>query len=409
MKTQVHEILEEGVKEKAFPGAQLLVIHKGKTILHEVAGFHTYDSLRKVQQDDIYDLASITKTSAALLVLMQQYERGELDLDKELGSYFPLFKGTEKANISWRAALAHQGRLRPWIPYWQGTLKSNARYPWQDDWRSSSVNDYRFRGRTIKRKKSRRYPIKLTDDLWLHRRFRDRGIFKAIKKSPLEKVSKYKYSGLLFYLLPDYVERSTGKDYRQYLRQHFYDQLGAKTLGYRPLDRGYTLNQIVPTEQDTFFRMQLLHGIVHDEGAAMMNGISANAGLFSNAKDLAKLWQMLLNGGVYEGKRYFQQATVDAFTRVQFPENDNRRGLGFDKPLLKYDAAKSSVAKLASPSSFGHSGYTGTLVWADPDHELLFIFLSNRVYPSRLNRKIYTLNIRPRLMNLVYEWAVASP
>ncbi|PHI18270.1 serine hydrolase [Lewinellaceae bacterium SD302] len=403
LKLDVQQILAEGVSEKAFPGAQVLVAHRGKIVLHETLGFHTYDSIREVRNDDIYDLASITKTSSALLFLMEQYEAKKLNLDAGLSTYFPLFKGTDKDTIRLRAALAHQGKLRPWVPYWQATLRGHARYPWKKDWQGSKVNDFNFRNRTLRKKQSRRFPIRLTDELFLHRRFRERFIFRTIKKTPLEKEMKYKYSGLLFYLLPDYVERASGQNYRSYLRENFYDPLGAKTLGYRPLERGYELEQIVPTERDTFFRMQLLHGIVHDEGAAMMDGVSANAGLFSNARDLAKLWQMLLNGGSYGGRQYFEQTTIDNFTRVQFPENDNRRGLGFDKPLLEYDAKASSVAELASPRSFGHSGYTGTLVWADPEHEILFIFLSNRVYPNRLSRKIYQLNIRPRIMDAVYE------
>ncbi len=403
LQAEVQAILQEGIAEQAFPGAQVLVLHQGEVVLHETAGFHTYAAEKAVQKDDLYDLASITKTSSALLVLMQQYEQGSLSLDAPLASLFPLFAGTEKANISLRAALAHQARLRPWVPYWQGTLRGNARYPWKKRWDSQRTNDYRFKARTLSRNASKRFPIQLTDELWLHRRFREKVIYQTIRKAPLEATAGYKYSGLLFYLLPDYVRRSTNTDYRQYLREQFYDPLGANTLGYRPLDRGFTLDQIIPTEQDTFFRKRLLHGIVHDEGAAMMDGVSANAGLFSNAEDLAKLWQMLLNGGVYNGRRYFKAETIKEFTRYQYPSEDNRRGLGFDKPLLAYDPAKSSVAEGASASSFGHSGYTGTLVWVDPSNEILFIFLSNRVHPNRLSRKIYTLNIRPRIMDKVYE------
>lgn len=409
LERDITAILQEGIHAKAFPGAQVMVMHQGRKIIHLAQGFQTYDSIRPVETDAIYDLASVTKTSSALLYLMQQYDRGELDLDAPLSSLFPLFKGTDKAAIPLRAALAHQARLRPWVPYWQSTLKGNARYPWEAKWDGKRTNtDDRFKGRTIKQKQSKRYPIRLTDELWLHRKFRERVIYQSIKKSPLEAEAEYKYSGLLFYLLPDYVERQTGQDYEAYLREHFYDPLGATTLGYRPLERGFGLENIIPTENDTFFRKQLLHGVVHDEGAALMNGISANAGLFSNAEDLAKLWQMLLNGGELNGKRYFQESTVREFTRVQFPENDNRRGLGFDKPLLTYDKALSTVPAAASPNSFGHSGYTGTLVWADPDKELLFIFLSNRVYPSRDSRGIYELSIRPRIMELVYGYLGTS-
>ncbi|MEM9835355.1 MAG: serine hydrolase domain-containing protein [Bacteroidota bacterium] len=400
---QVDSILHQGVAAKAFPGAQVLVWYRGEPLLHTTVGYHTYDSLRTVKTTDIYDLASITKASSALLVLMQQYEQGQLSLDTPLGQLFPLLKGTPKADIPLRAALAHQGRLRPWVPYWQTTLKGHARYPWRKKWDPRKTNDARFRPRTLSTTQSAQYPIPLTDNLWMHRKFREKKIFTTIRKTPLEAEARYKYSGLLFYLLPDYVERTTNQDYRSYLRKKFYDPLGATTLGYRPLDRGFTRKQIIPTERDTFFRKQLLHGIVHDEGAAMMNGISANAGLFSKAEDLAKLWQMLLNGGTYQGRQYFKPETITAFTTVQFPANDNRRGLGFDKPLLEYDEQKSSVAKAASAASFGHSGYTGTFVWADPAYDLLFIFLSNRVYPSRLSRGIYQLNIRPRIMTAIYQ------
>jgi CubicO group peptidase (beta-lactamase class C family) len=168
------------------------------------------------------------------------------------------------------------------------------------------------------------------------------------------------------------------------------------------LDRGIPLSKIVPTEIDTFFRMATLHGVVHDEGAALMNGISGNAGLFSSAADLAKLYQMLLDGGEYGGQRYFKESTVGEFTRRHYESEGNRRGLGFDKPLVEYDPDESSVAEAASSASFGHSGYTGTMVWADPDTDLLFVFLSNRVHPSRNRRAIYTLGIRPRIHALLY-------
>ena len=400
----IRHILEEGIEAGAFPGAQVLAWHKGEPLVHVMAGHHTYAREREVLEDDVYDLASITKTSSGLLYLMQLYDRNLLKLDAPLGEEFPVFAGTDKSMLSLRSALSHRAGLLPWVPYWQGTLKGNGRYPWQKKWNSSRTNDYRFRARTIRQDSSRRYPIRLTEDLWLHHKFRERSIYRSIAKSPVKPEGEYKYSGLLFYLLPQRVEDGTKKDYPTYLRENFYDPLGAETLGYRPLDRGIPLGRIVPTEVDTFFRMTTLHGVVHDEGAAMMDGISGNAGLFSTAEDLAKLYQMLLNGGTYNGRRYFKQATVDEFTRRHYAAEGNRRGLGFDKPLIEYNADASSVARQASASSFGHSGYTGTMVWADPEHDLLFVFLSNRVYPSRNRRAIYTLGIRPRIHTLLYEY-----
>ncbi|WP_020566899.1 serine hydrolase domain-containing protein [Neolewinella persica] len=399
-------ILEEGIAADAFPGAQVLALHKGEVLAHVTAGYHTYANQRPTQKDDVYDLASITKTSSGLLYLMQLYEQDRLNLDAPIGQYFPVFAGTDKADIPLRSALSHRAGILPWVPYWQGTLKGNGRYPWKKNWDAKRTNDYRFRGRTLRRDSSRNYPIRVMDDLWLHRKFREKNIYSAIRKSPVKPAGDYVYSGLLFYLLPQLVEEGTGMGYHDYLRQQFYDPLGAETLGYRPLDRGIPLSRIVPTEIDTFFRMAPLHGVVHDEGAALMNGVSGNAGLFSSAADLAKLYQMLLNGGEYDGRRYFNASTVEAFTRRHYEAEGNRRGLGFDKPLVVYDPDASSVAAAASPASFGHSGYTGTMVWADPDKDLLFVFLSNRVHPSRNRRAIYTLGIRPRIHALLYRHLV---
>ena len=404
----IRAVLEEGIEAGAFPGAQVLVLHHGEPLVHVTAGYHTYEKVRPTRPDEVYDLASVTKTSSGLLVLMQQYGEHRLRLDAPLGLLFRELKGTDKRQIPLRSALAHRAGLLPWVPFWQTTLRGNARYPWRKVWEATRTNDYRFRGHTIHRDSSARYPIRLADDQWLYRDYREKDIYRAIRKSPLKPPGDYVYSGLLFYLLPAYVERTTGEDYTTYLRENFYDPLGATTLGYRPLDRGIPLDRIVPTEVDTFFRMDTLHGVVHDEGAAMMDGISGNAGLFSSAEDLAKLWQMLLNYGEYGGRRYLTEEAVREFTRYQYPDEGNRRGLGFDKPLLEYDAASSSVAEAASPSSFGHSGYTGTFVWADPEYDLLYIFLSNRVHPSRERREIYELSIRPRIQEMIYSFIKRS-
>ncbi len=395
-------ILEQGIAAQAFPGAQVLALHKGEVLVHITAGHHTYANERPVQKDDVYDLASITKTSSGLLFLMQLYDRERLDLDAPLGEAFPFFAGTDKGEVTLRSALSHRAGFLPWVPYWQGTLKGNARYPWKKHWESTRTNDYRFRAGTLRRDSTARYPIRMGEDLWLHRNFRERHIYRAIRKSPLKPEGKYVYSCLPFYLLPEYVESATQQDYQSYLRQNFYDPLGATTMGYRPLDRGIPLERIVPTEVDTFFRMATLQGMVHDEGAALMNGISGNAGLFSSAEDLAKLYQMLMNGGEYAGRRYFQESTVAEFTRRHYAAEGTHRGLGFDKPLLEYNVATSTVAEAASDASFGHTGYTGTLVWADPEHELVYVFLSNRVHPTRNSRAIYTLSIRPRIHALLY-------
>lgn len=382
----IDSIITEALDSAAFPGCQILLAKEGQIFYYESFGYHTYDSIQKVRNTDLYDLASITKITATTLAMMKLYENDQLDLDQTLGFYFPYLAKSNKADLTIRKVLAHQSRLKNWIPYYAESQRKNGKY----------------KRNTISSDSSAKYPYRIPgSDLFLHKDFKKDKMYKMIRKSGLYEEEGFVYSGLAFYLFPELIERLSGVPFEKYLTDQFYSPLGAKSLGFDPLKR-YSLNQIVPSEVDTFFRMNKLHGVVHDEGAAVMLGVSGNAGLFSNAYDLAKVYQMLLNGGTYAGKQYLKPQTIYEFTRCQYCEFDNRRGLGFDKPLIEYDSIKSSVAKLASPNSYGHSGYTGTLVWADPDNQLLFIFLSNRVYPSRNNKKIYQMNIRPRIHDLVY-------
>lgn len=385
LNSKIDSIAKTSIAQKAFPGVQILVARKGKVIFHKTYGYHTYENKNIVQKSDIYDFASVSKITTALPALMKLHGEGKFKLDEPFKSYFPKFKKSNKSNLTYREILAHQAGLKPWIPYWKNTIKKNGKFKW----------------RTFKKQYSKRYNVKITDNLFLHRKYKKR-IYKAIRKSPVSDKKTYKYSGLAFYLFPEIVSNLTRSDYETYLKKTFYEALGAYSLTYNPT-RFFPKEKIIPTERDTFFRNVQIHGTVHDEGAIMMGGVSANAGLFGNANDLAKLMQMYLNGGTYGGQRFIAEASIQEFTKYQYPENKNRRGLGFDKPLLEYDVAKSSVAKDASSSSFGHSGYTGTFVWVDPDHELIFIFFSNRVYPTRNNRKIYQLNIRPSIHQVIYD------
>jgi CubicO group peptidase (beta-lactamase class C family) len=395
-------IVTEGIAKGAYPGAQVVVAKDGHVVYQEDFGYYTYDSLQQVTTNDIYDYASLTKITGALPALMKLHGEGKFDLDAPMEGYFPKFRHSNKNELTFRAMLAHNARLRPWIPYWRGTLRGNAKYPWRNRWDDTRLNDFRFRCRTFKEDSSRRFPIKVTDNLWLHRKFKERRIYKSIKKSPLLEEPGYVYSGLLFYLLPEIVSDITGEDFESYLKKQFYHRLGAYTITYNPM-RYFPKERIVPTERDTFFRMKLLQGTVHDEGAAMMGGVSGNAGLFSTANDLAKLMQLYLNYGSFGGRQLIAEESVKEFTRYQYPQDSVRRGLGFDKPLLEYKKEDSYVAKSASPASFGHSGYTGTFTWADPANGLLLVFFSNRVYPTRDNRLLYELNIRPRLHQVCYD------
>lgn len=401
LQDSIRTIVEEGIREGAYPGAQVLVAKDGQVVYHETFGHHTYDSDRKVDKNDLYDFASITKVTGPLPALMQLHSEGKFNLDATLKDYIKVRKSSNKADLSFRQMLSHNARLRPYIPYWIGTLRSSARYPWEEGWNVQAVNDGNFRGHTFRTDSTRNYNIRITDNLWLHRKYQ-RKMYKAIDRSPLLENPGYVYSGLLFFLLPDMIAEQTGTDYETYLKQNIYQPLGAYTLTYNPM-RYFPKDRMVPTENDTFFRHELVQGTVHDEGAAMMKGVSGNAGLFGTTIDLAKLMQMYLNYGTYGGERFIAESTLREFTRCQYCDEDNRRGLGFDKPPVEYPEEGSYMAESASPKSFGHTGFTGTFTWADPDNGLLLVFMSNRVYPSRDRRQLYELNIRSRLHQVLYD------
>ena len=379
-------IARTGIKSGAYPGCQLLVAKNRKVIFHKAYGYYTYDSIRRVNRNNMYDLASVTKVSGPLPALMYLRDKGNFKLDVPFSRYWEDFEGTSKSDIKVRDILAHQGRLKSWIPFWKDAVRDNGSFRWF----------------TLKRDSSFFYPVKVSSDLYQFRWYRWR-IYRSIRKSELLPDKKYRYSGLAFYLYPEIISNITDADYEPWLKKHFYHKLGAYTITYNPW-RFYPKQRMIPTERDTFFRNELLQGYVHDEGAAMMGGVSGNAGLFSTANDLAKLIQMYLHKGKYGGYRYISDSTMQEFTTRQFPENDNRRALGFDKPFLA-DTLEGHTAPQASEKSFGHSGFTGTFVWADPKYDLVFIFLSNRVYPRRSRGKIYELDIRPRLQEVFYDAA----
>ena len=381
---RIDSLVQQAIDAKATPGCEVLVARHKKVVMYKAYGEHVYHDTIKVKRSDLYDLASISKIASALPALMKLHSEGKFDLDASIDDYLPYFKGSNKAGVPFRDILAHQARFKPWIPYWTSTRRRNGSYRWF----------------TIKEDSSRRFPVKLADDMYLHRNYQKK-IFRAIKKSPLEAEAKYLYSGLLFYLLPTIVEKLSGEDYLTYLYQNFYEPLGATTLTYNPLDK-FPADRIVPTENDYLFRRQPIAGRVHDEGAIMMGGVSANAGLFTDANDLAKLMQMYLDKGEYGGQRYIDAATVEEFVRYQFPDNDNRRGLGFDKPYFER-SEDGNAAVSASDASFGHSGFTGTFTWADPEYDLVYVFLSNRVHPTRDNSRLYQLNTRTKIQQVLYD------
>lgn len=382
---KIDSLMQQAIALKAMPGGQILIARDQKVVFHKTYGYHSYSDTTKVKLSDLYDLASITKITSALPALMKLKDEGKFNLESELDAYLPYFKNSNKTGVSMREILAHQAGFKSWIPYWKTTLRKNGTYKWK----------------TIKKDSSARFPVKIADNMWLFKDYK-KEIFNQIKKSELEKEKKYLYSGLLFYLLPSIVEKIAQEEFTGYLDDNFYTPLGASTLTYNP-NLKFKINRIIPTESDFLFRKNAIHGSVHDEGAIMMSGVSANAGLFSNANDLAKLMQMYLNKGSYGGEKFISKATIEEFTKYQFPENGNRRGLGFDKPSLGKRSPNGNTAISASDASYGHTGFTGTMVWMDPETKLLFVFLSNRVNPTRDNTLLYKLNTRTNIQQVLYD------
>lgn len=384
---RVDSIMNQGIIQQAFPGAQLLVAKNNSIIYHKSFGFHTYDSVHPVSNNDLYDLASITKISGPLPVLMQLVDQGKIDLDEKFSTYWKKWKHKrDKKNLTVREVLAHQAGLQPYYVFVNEIMK-----------------DGEFRRRFVRTQPSRRFPTQIYDELYIKKNF-SKKMYRILNRSEVSPIKKYKYSGLSFMLYPKMIEQMTGVPYQDYVRDSVYKPLGATYLMFNPKGK-YPDSLIVPTEIDTIYRHALVKSWVHDENASLLGGISGNAGLFGTAEDLAKLMYMYQSMGTYAGKRFISENTLKEFTSVQFPENDNKRGLGFDKPLLgnaEFDISKASPAPEVSPESFGHGGFTGTYIWADPLHRLIFIFLSNRVYPNRSHSKLYQLNIRPSLQQVFY-------
>lgn len=383
MLQRIDSIALQGIARKAYPGCQIAIIRDGAMIYHKAFGHHTYDGSTPVTTSDIYDLASVTKIAATTSAVMRLTDERKIDLGHNVGFYLPWLRGSDKEKINMREMLAHQGRLRAWIPFYLETLQDGVLHP--AIYSNSPTLDY---------------SIQVANQLYMNNGYRDT-IYSKIVTSPLLSRNQYRYSDLGFIMLADIIQQQSGKTIDAFTREVFYEPLGLTTMTYRPLDF-FEASRIAPSENDTIFRRQVLQGHVNDPAAAMLGGIAGHAGLFSNAKDLAVMMQMLLQNGEYAGTRFLNEATIKEFTRVQFAGNKNRRGLGFDKPNIT--ASESSPAgKSASPFSYGHSGFTGTYTWVDPQENLVYVFLSNRTYPDPANRTITDLNIRTRIHQAIYD------
>ncbi|AOW21920.1 glycoside hydrolase family 3 N-terminal domain-containing protein [Urechidicola croceus] len=382
---RVDSILNAIVEAKMVPGAQVLVARKGKVIYQRNVGYHTDQKKRKVTNDDVYDLASMTKILASLPMIMHMEELDEFSLDSELGTMIPELRESNKDTLTVKEVLSHYGRLRAWIPFYIHTLDTVTLKP--------SKKYYRT-------KKSSEFGVKVAKDLFIRTDYSRDSIFKLIVDSEQRERPGYRYSDLSYYLFKKYIENHYRKSLDELTQQYFYKGIGANRMGYLPLEK-FEETTVIPTEKDDYFRFQLVQGYVHDQGAAMQGGIGGHAGLFGNANDVAKMMQMYLQKGYYGGYRYFKAETIDMFNKRYYADKKVRKGVGFDKPQLNPDIK--ATCGCVSDKSFGHSGFTGTYTWADPETELVYVFLSNRVYPNMENYGLVRHNIRTQIQQFIVD------
>lgn len=380
---QIDSLIIDAMNQKAFPGCQVLALKDGKIIYDKNYGKYTYESEQLIHSESIYDIASLTKLFASAFALMKLYDEGKLDLNSTLGDFFPFLNQSDKGEIKLIEFLTHQSGMVAWIPIYKMTCNGN-------------VPDMQYFREYI----DEEHTIRVARNLYISEDFKNT-IYDTIMKSEL-KEKKYKYSDLGFYFVPEIVESLTNQSFESYLEDNFFEPLNLNHICFKPLNK-FDVNNIVPTEDDKYFRNQLIIGDVHDQTAALMGGISGHAGLFSNARDLAVMLQLLLNDGFANGTQFISEETVKYFTSAPFADNENRRGIGFDKPDLDPEAKYYTPSKQSSLESYGHSGFTGTFAWADPANNLIVIFLSNRVYPTSENNKLSKLNLRTEIHDLFYK------
>jgi len=383
---KIDSIALSGIEGKAYPGCVVLVAKEGNIIFNKAYGTYNYGQNDPMDVHTIFDMASVTKVCATTISIMKLYEEGKLDLTQSLGTYLPWVRGSDKADLKIEDILLHQARLIPDVVFYLKTVDQSSKTPLPAFFQRDS---------------SKEYGVRVAKDLFLKSDYW-KTMNQSIVDSKLLQPGKYVYSDNDFIFLGDIVEAISGLRVDKYAAQNFYEPMGLLSIGFNPVDR-FDTNRIAPTESDNYFRHQHLRGFVHDEGAAMFGGVAGHAGLFSDAQDIAALLQMLLDGGMYKGKQYLNPETIKLFTA--YNSNISARGLGFDKPQKDNFYTSEPFpypSRFASPLTFGHTGYTGTFVWADPEYDVVFVFLSNRVNPVR-STNLYKLHIRGSMMDAIYE------
>ena len=375
---KIDSLINSSITLKNFPGAQLFVKYNDSTIINKSYGFHTYDSIIKVDNKHLYDLASLTKVLASTFSLMKLYDENKLELNDKISDYFPELKRSNKKHTTIFESLSHTSGWMPYISHQNFIKKRNG------DLKRSIVRN----------KMHKRFSVQMNNNLFLKNSY-SKKLFKRIRKSKLNTVNAYDYSGLFFFYVPKLIHKVTGLNFENYFYNTFINKKEI-TLVFNPTNV-FSKKIIVPSEYDSIFRKELVHGFVHDEAASFMGGISGNAGLFGNAQSVGSLLNFL-----GPNSTMFKQATVHKFTSYAFKNSKIRRGLGFDKPYSN-DEYGEYPNKNLSKDSFGHTGFTGTMFWVDPEKKLTIVFLTNRVYPSRKNQSFYENNVRSKLIDLLLE------
>ncbi|SNY99610.1 glycoside hydrolase family 3 N-terminal domain-containing protein [Flagellimonas pacifica] len=377
----VDSLVEVGLDSLMYPGAQVLIAKKGKVVYNKAFGKPTYTSEQKVNGGHIYDLASLTKILSTLPLIMKMEEEGKIALNDTFKELVPQYDSTEIKDVTVLKALSHYGRLPAWIAFYIDTLTKN-RKPSKEFYRNTPSEGFSY---------------KVAENLYLMDAYKD-SIYNRIGRQSL-KSNRYRYSDVAYYVFKKYIEDTYGKQLDELINEFLYIPMGLQHTSFNPLGR-FSKEEIVPSEEDKYYRYQTVQGYVHDMGAAMQGGVGGHAGLFSNANDVAKIMQMYLQGGLYGGKRFLNERTIKKFNTCYFCHKDVRRGVGFDKPQLK---EKGPTCGCVSRKSFGHSGFTGTYTWADPDEELVYVFLSNRTYPSASNTLLVKSGLRTRIQQAIYD------
>lgn len=412
----IDSIAEEGIRAGAYPGCQVVVWKDGQEMYNKAFGTHVWGRSQGgdtehpvvVKPTDVYDIASLTKTTATLLAVMKLYDEGKLNLTDRIGDILPFLKNTDKRNITIRELLLHESGLPSTLLFYEDAIdktsyrgglyksKADKQHIVRIGAATWANPGFRFKPGLISSVRTATHTWQVTDSLWLDRSFRQTYLKKIADATLKDK--RYRYSCAGFIVLQQVVEALSGMSLDAYLEQEFYAPMGLTHTAYLPLRR-LPKSEIVPSSSDPFLRKTILCGFVHDESAAFQGGVSGNAGLFSNAGEVAKIYQMLLNGGELDGKRYLSRETCHLFTTTV--SSKSRRGLGFDKPDSRHPE-KSPCGKSAPASVYGHTGFTGTCAWVDPDNRLVYVFLSNRIYPDVWNTKLMKLDIRTRIQDVIY-------